>query len=77
MSDWKVGDFVQTKGWEDKVIFRITSDRSPSVLWALKVVWSSVASKRRGDTYNCHVSCLRLPNEMKILALVADGDLDV
>lgn len=78
MSDWKVGDFVLTPVFRDKIIFRIKSFDNDST--NLSVVWCDNRSIQSWIKEEIHVVCrvvLEKPNEMLILALIANGDLDV
>lgn len=76
MSDWKVGDLVQVGDWQ--VLFRIkAATRSLPNCWNLEVVWRSPSFPNIGQLHSAGEDILETPNEMTVLALVANGDLDL
>lgn len=79
MSDWSVGDLVHTPAFGNAVLYRIISLGNATV--DMSVVWQDDQYLRScldiGETRASYRGYLEKPNEMWILALVANGDLDV
>lgn len=84
MSEWKVGDLVTTPGFRHALIYKIVELELSMV--KLETIWVDCDELARlflrreivvGHVRTTPVEHLEHPNEMKVLALVAAGDLDV
>lgn len=76
MSDWKVGDIVETVTPGTHVLHRIEKIHSefPSIF--LIVIWFDLTYYRVGETrIVSEWSLMRPANEMLVLALAANGEI--
>lgn len=78
MSEFKVGDVVNTTFWRDDVFFEVmpVEKVSPEHI-VMRVIWSRNGLKKRGEIYKAHHTSTFHVNEMTVLALAADGKIDV